>query len=159
MSVPAPCPCSPGPIPWPGACSTGANAAGESSAIGQHWLGNAGLSSLALWVLELPTICLREGSHVTFPKKPTLLRAPPAGEHAPPTALPARPGQRSRPAGGAPGHGGARRRAACPGAREGWERTPRPRRRALADAILRQDMLPPRGPAPAPRGRRAGALA
>src|SRR2546430_6953069 len=74
MSVPAPCPCSPGPIPWPGACSTGANAAGESSASGQHWPGNAGLSSLALWVLELPTICLREGSHVTFPKKPTLLR-------------------------------------------------------------------------------------
>jgi len=31
---------------------------------------------LALWVLELHTISLREGSHVTFPQKPTLLRFP-----------------------------------------------------------------------------------
>jgi len=83
--------------------------------------------------------------------------APPAGGHPLPAraACPARRGSTRR---SAPEHGGARRRAA-PGAREGWERAPRPRRRALADAILRQDMVPPRGPAPAPRGRRAGALA
>ena len=64
-SGPTPSQSSPWPTRWPGAGSDRAAAACSSSAMGRNRPGKPWLPSLRLWVLTHPTVCRKEGSHIS----------------------------------------------------------------------------------------------